>query len=189
MPLFQLLNVPKNAQDWEIFSFSLRDEITNIQKAIFKKFSQLLSVTVTNGGFYTVATGFPSVFIVGGNGSGATAVVSQGTNGVIQAIAVTDRGQNYTAVPQVAFSSGTATAFATVGPTVNLQDYQLYPVDFNKSQDWLDNVSQSMQDINAVLGLQSVDLEDVDLKDEKQLESWVNLLYQELFSASQELGI
>lgn len=189
MPLFQLLNVPKDSQDWEIFSFSLRDQITNIQKSIFQKYSQVLSIEVTNGGFYTVATGFPTIAIVGGNGKNAAAEVSEGTNGVIQQIAVTNGGEYYTSTPQVVFSSGTATAIAKVGATVNLEQYELYPVDFNKSQDWLTNVEQSMDDINSVLGLQSVDLEDVDLKDQKQLESWVNLLYQELYTASSALGI
>lgn len=187
MPLFQLLSVPKNENEWELFSFSLRDQIDQIHKAIHKRFSQVLSITVTNGGFYTIS--FPTISIIGGNGNGATAEVSEGTAGVIQQIAVTNPGQYYTAVPQVVFSSGTATAVATVGPTVNLQEYQLYPVDFNHSTDWLDNVSQSMQDINSVLGLQSVDLEDVDLKDNNQLESWINLLYQELYSASAALAI
>ncbi len=189
MPLFQLLNVPHDANSWEIFSFALRDQITNLQKAIYQKFSQVLSITVTNGGYYTVATGFPTIGIVGGNGNGAAAEVSQGTNGVIQAIVVTNGGEYYTATPTVVFSSGTATAIATVGATVNLPVYELYPVDFNRSQDWLTNVSQSVSNINSVLGLQDVDLQDVDLKDEKQLESWVNLLYQELYSASAALNI
>lgn len=189
MPLFQLLSVPKNDNEWELFSFSLRDQINQIRKAIYNRYSQVLSVEVTDGGFYTEATGFPTIFFVGGLGTGAGAEVSEGTAGVIQQIAVTNGGRYYTSIPQVVFSIGTATATATVGPTINLVEYQLYPVDFNHSTDWLDNVSQSMQDINSVLGLQSVDLEDVDLKDYSQLQSWVNLLYQELYSASAALGI
>lgn len=111
MPLFQLLEIPKTPENWELYTFSLRDQTDNIRQAIQKQ------------------------------------------------------------------------------KNINLAEYQLYPVDFNKTQDWLTNVQQSQEDINSVLGLQSVDLESVDLKDEKQLQSWVNLLYQQLYDQSAALKI
>jgi hypothetical protein len=43
--------------------------------------------------------------------------------------------------------------------------------------------------MNGQLGLQSVDLEDVDLKDPRQLQAWINFEYQELYAASAALGI
>ena len=43
--------------------------------------------------------------------------------------------------------------------------------------------------MNAVLGQQSSDLEDVDLRDDKQREAWVNVHYAEHFNAEQALGI
>lgn len=73
--------------------------------------------------------------------------------------------------------------------SVNLPQYVVYPVADDSVQDFLTNNSQSHQDFNAVLGLQSSDLESVDLKDEKQLEAWVYLNYQELYTASQALNI
>lgn len=111
MPLFQLLEVPKNENDWALFTFSLRDQTNRIRQAILQQ-----------------------------------------------------KG-------------------------INLTEYQIYPVDFNKSQEYLENVQQSQEDINSTLGLQSVDLESVDFKDQKQLISWVNLLYQQLFDQSSALHI
>ena len=43
--------------------------------------------------------------------------------------------------------------------------------------------------MNAILGLQSTDIQDVDLQDEKQLQSWINLHYLEHYYAEAKLGI
>jgi hypothetical protein len=75
---------------------------------------------------------------------------------------------------------------------INLTQYQLYPIDFSTPetiQNFLANNSQAHDDFNSVLNLQSTDIEDVDFKDKKQLEAWINLVYQELYVASAALAI
>ena len=114
MPLYDLLNVPKNQSDWEQWSFANRNQIDLIRSAILKQ------------------------------------------------------------------------------KNINLTPYQLYPIDFSSNtgvQDFLQNNSQEHDDFNAVLGFQSSDIESVDINDQKQLEAWINLVYQELLTASSALGI
>lgn len=111
VPLVDLINVPKNANDWEIFAFSNRDQIQAIQQAIL------------------------------------------------------------------------------IQKNINLTQYELYPINFDNFQEWLQRNEQSHEDINSVLGLQSSDIESVDPKDERQLEAWIYLQYQELYSASAALQI
>lgn len=111
MSLVDLINVPKNQTDWELFAFANRDQIFAIRQAILAR----------NG--------------------------------------------------------------------INLTEYELYPIDFNNFEAWLQRNQQSHEDFNSVLGLQSSDIESVDPKDEKQLAAWIYLQYQELFSASSVLGI
>lgn len=72
---------------------------------------------------------------------------------------------------------------------VNLTQYVLYPVSQDDFKGFLEANQQSHEDFNSVLGLQSSDLESVDLKDEKQLTAWTYLNYQELYSASAALKI
>lgn len=111
MPLVNLINTPKNPQDWEYWSWNNRDQINSINQAI------------------------------------------------------------------------------QVQGNINLPEYDLYPINFDKFTEWLERKSQAHQDFNAVLGLQSSDLKDVNVKDEKQLQGWIFLGYQELYSASAALGI
>lgn len=113
MPINDLLNVPRTAEDWQSYSFNLRDAITQLQQKIYND---------SNG--------------------------------------------------------------ATV-----LFQYQLDPINFQEVNDWLDRVEQSINDINAYLGLQEVDLESVDLSNQAQLQSWIYNLYQEIYSAAQALQI
>jgi len=72
---------------------------------------------------------------------------------------------------------------------VNLTEYQVYPINFDAIKGFLEANQQSHSDFNAVLGAQSSDLQDVDVKDQKQLQVWINLNYLELQSACQILGI
>lgn len=72
---------------------------------------------------------------------------------------------------------------------INLPEYELYPIPMEKFSDWLDRKSQAHTDFNSVLGLQSNDLTDVDIRDKKQLQAWIYLQYQELYNASAALGI
>lgn len=72
---------------------------------------------------------------------------------------------------------------------VNTNAYILDPVNFNSPKDFLERNQETHNEMNAPLGLQGSDLEDVNLSDARELEAWVYAEYQELFSASQALGI
>ena len=75
---------------------------------------------------------------------------------------------------------------------IDLNQYQLDPINFsneNSIQDFLERHQQSHIDFTQVLGLQSVDLEEVNLKDEKQLNSFVYYNWLEHITANQRLGI
>jgi len=72
---------------------------------------------------------------------------------------------------------------------VNLQEYQLSPINFDRFQDYLYNNQQGHNDFNSELDLQSSDLSSVDIKDEKQLQNWIYLGYKELQNACQVLKI
>lgn len=111
MALVDLLNTPKNEAEWEIYSFSNREQVSEIRQAI------------------------------------------------------------------------------KVQKNTILRDYVLYPINFDNIKFWLQNNQQAHLDFNAVLGLQGSDLQDVDIKEPNQLQSWVWINYQELFSASAALHI
>lgn len=72
---------------------------------------------------------------------------------------------------------------------INLTEYQIYPVNDEGFQSFLQNNQQAHEDFNSVLGLQGSDIEELDPKDQKKLEAWVFLQYQELFSACSALKI
>ena len=80
-----------------------------------------------------------------------------------------------------------AAIIAKGGPP--LVDYELFPAPQKDIKGWLQRLSQTHIDFNAVLGLQSSDLLDVNLTDDKQKEAWVNLVHQENFDAEQALGL
>jgi hypothetical protein len=73
--------------------------------------------------------------------------------------------------------------------SVNLSDYQIDPINPNSTDDFLQNNSQLHSDMNGVLGLQSADLQDVDLGDPKQLQAWIQLHYFEHLYAELRLQI
>jgi hypothetical protein len=72
---------------------------------------------------------------------------------------------------------------------VDLSDYQTDPIDSGAIDDFLQNNSQLHGDMNGVLGLQSADLQDVDISDDRQFEAWVRLHYQEHLYAELKLEI
>jgi hypothetical protein len=72
---------------------------------------------------------------------------------------------------------------------VNLTEYQIYPIDFNKFQDFLWNNSQYHNDFNSTLNLQSSDLTSVDIKNESQLQNWIYLNFHEIQNASNVLQV
>lgn len=72
---------------------------------------------------------------------------------------------------------------------VNLTEYQIYPIDFNKFQDFLWNNSQYHNDFNSTLNLQSSDLTSVNIKNESQLQNWIYLNFHEIENASNVLQV
>lgn len=72
---------------------------------------------------------------------------------------------------------------------INLIQYQLDPIPFNNFVQFLENNQAAHTAFNGVLGLQGSDLESVDIRNPAQLEAWVNLVYQELYSARAKLRI
>jgi hypothetical protein len=72
---------------------------------------------------------------------------------------------------------------------VNLTDYQIEPINSDSLQQFLQNNAALHTDMNGILKSQSSDLLDVDFSKPEQLESWINLNYQEHQNAEQLLGI
>lgn len=193
MSLPDLLNVPHSESDWEIFGFANRDINTNIRQRIQDTTGNILAIVMTsNGSGYTSA---PTVLITDANntGVGATATATYTVSGGFYSINVTvlTQGAGYVR-PVIAFSGGGgtgATAVAQVKPVVNLAEYQLYPINFQQFQNFLENNSQAHDDFNSVLGLQSSDIEELDPKDLNKLQEWIYLNYKELESACEQLKI
>jgi ABC-type nitrate/sulfonate/bicarbonate transport system substrate-binding protein len=72
---------------------------------------------------------------------------------------------------------------------VNLVDYQIEPINPDNIRQFLQDNASLHSAMNGVLQSQSSDLLDVDFTDPRQLDSWVNLNYQEHENAEQLLGI
>lgn len=72
---------------------------------------------------------------------------------------------------------------------IALVQYQLDPINFENPTFFLELHQQSHLDFDGALGLQSSDLQDVDLKDEKQLQSFIYINWLEHNSANAALKI
>jgi len=72
---------------------------------------------------------------------------------------------------------------------VDLTDYAIDPINPDSLQQFLQDNASLHTDMNGILKSQSSDLLDVDINDPKQLDSWINLNYQEHQNAEQLLGI
>jgi hypothetical protein len=72
---------------------------------------------------------------------------------------------------------------------IKLTDYPIDPLTKQNLGDWLQYNSQLHAEMNGVLGLQSVDLLDVDFENEPQKIAWINSHDYEHRSAEQALGI
>ena len=72
---------------------------------------------------------------------------------------------------------------------VNLTDYLVDPINPDNIKQFLQNNASLHTDMNGVLKSQSSDLLDVDLTKPGELDSWINLNYQEHENAEQLLGI
>jgi len=73
--------------------------------------------------------------------------------------------------------------------SINLQDWTLDPINPDLFVGWLRNNQQSHTDVNSTLGIPGSDLEDVDISDPGQRESWWESHYQEHFDWHAVLGI
>ena len=69
-----------------------------------------------------------------------------------------------------------------------LQDFQVEPINPNDMTSFLQNNSNLHNDMNSALGLQSTDLQDANLGDERELTSWIKLHSQEHFYAEAASG-
>ena len=87
--------------------------------------------------------------------------------------------QSHLAIAQAVAASG--------GPA--LSEYQLDPIPPSDLVNWLSRNQSAHNDMNGVIGAQSSDLFDVDLTNERQLQSWVYLHFLEHQTAEQKLGI
>ena len=70
-----------------------------------------------------------------------------------------------------------------------LTDYQIDPISPADMPSWLQRNSQLHIDMNSVLGLQSADLQDVDLSDERQLVAFIALHAQQHRDAEAAAGV
>ena len=72
---------------------------------------------------------------------------------------------------------------------ISLTSYILYPLNLEAPDQWLQNNQAAHTDFNAVLGLQSRDIQDVDFNDPEAVADWLDINYKELFDASTSLGV
>jgi hypothetical protein len=72
---------------------------------------------------------------------------------------------------------------------VILTDYEIDPISPADMPAWLQRNSQLHIDMNSALGLQSADLQDVDLSDERQLVAFIGLHAQQHRDAEAAAGV
>lgn len=72
---------------------------------------------------------------------------------------------------------------------IDLVQYQLDPIDFSNAKDFLERHQQSHLDFDGILGLQSNDLQDVDIADQNNRESFVYLNWLEHYNANRVLSV
>ena len=73
--------------------------------------------------------------------------------------------------------------------SVTLTPYIVFPINLEAPAIFLQNNQSCHTDFNAILGLQSHDIQEVDFNDAALLETWISLNYDELFDASSALKI
>lgn len=72
---------------------------------------------------------------------------------------------------------------------LTLPEYQIEPINFSQIGTWLENNQQAHIDFTDALGQQSSNIQEVDLSDPRQKESFIFLNYMELLNACQTLKI
>ncbi len=71
---------------------------------------------------------------------------------------------------------------------ISLTDYQVEPINPNQMTVFLQNNASLHGGMNSVLGLQSTDLLDANLQNERELEAWIKLHALEHYYAESALG-
>ncbi len=185
--LAALLNTPTKPEDWLRWSFDdAQDHLAIIQR-IRATTGNVTGVTLTNGG--SGYTAIPSI-VLDSNGSGATFNVSiQG--GVIKSLTLMAEGSGYRSegISIVGGGGNGATATITVNPWTSLPVYPLDPINFQVPTDFLWRHSQTHTEMNGALGLQSIDLSELDLENPNKIQAWIYSNYQEHNNAHSKLGI
>jgi hypothetical protein len=72
---------------------------------------------------------------------------------------------------------------------INLVDYQVDPIAPQDITGFLQRDSQLHIEMTAAVGIASHDLQDVDFKDQNQLESWINVHWSEHRDTEDLLGL
>ena len=72
---------------------------------------------------------------------------------------------------------------------IDLPDYVLYPIADFAPKNFLENNTSAHTDMNTVINRPGSDLEDVDFSDQRQLQAWIYLHWQEHNVAENVLGI
>lgn len=187
MTVSSLLNTPKTLSEWQEWSFNNALDHQKIIQAIQATTGNITSITLTNGG--SGYTSLPGV-ILDPNGSGASFNVTiQG--GAVTAISVNTSGKGYQSA-EFQFTGGGgsgATAVITLNPWVSLPVYQLDPVNFQSPFDFIWRHAQTHTDMNGALGLQSIDLSELDINDPNKVQAWIYSNYQEHNNVHEALGI
>lgn len=185
--LAALLNTPRNPEDWQRWSFDNAQDHLDIIQRLRETTGNITGVTLTNGG--SGYTSLPGI-VLDEFGTGAQFTVSI-AGGKITSISVTSSGQGYRS-GFFEFSGGGgsgATAEITLNPWVSLPVYQLDPINFENPIDFVRKHALAHTDMNGSLGLQSMDLTEVNIQDENKVQAWIYSNYEEHNSVHQRLGI
>lgn len=187
MSITSLLNIPKTDAEWQRWSFNNAQDHLRIIQKIQATTGNVIGVTLTNGG--SGYTSIPTIAL-DTNGSGATFQVSiQG--GVIQSLTVASSGVGYrTNQIQILGGGGSgATAAITLNPWLSLPVYQLDPINFQDPKDFIWRHAKTHTDMNGALGLQSIDLSELDSADPSKVAAWIYSNYQEHNNVHEALKI
>jgi hypothetical protein len=73
--------------------------------------------------------------------------------------------------------------------TINVGRYNLQEIDPSNTDAWLARHAQAHSEMNAALGTSSVDLSQLDFKNEQQIKGWIWSNFAEHLAVRQTLGI
>lgn len=188
MAVNSLLNVPQTPEEWQRWSFNNAQDHLKIIQRIQAISGNITSVTLTSGG--SGYTALPNI-ILDPSGSGASFSINI-VGGVMTSLTLASEGVGYRTA-EFSFSGGgasvQATATITLNPIIMLPVYQLDPINFQDPQDFIWRHAQTHTDMNGALGLQSIDLSELDINDPNKVAAWIYSQYQEHNNMHEALGI